>query len=179
MNKILLHTCCAPCASASVERLIADGWKPVLYFYMPNIFPFEEYEKRLLYVRKLAIHFGVELIEGEYEHNTWLDTVKSEASSPEGGSRCMLCYDALLKAASVTAKTLGIDSFCTSLTISPHKNSKKIEEIGNAYLGYTHYDFKKQDGYKRSIELSKELDLYRQCYCACEFSMNARKEIED
>jgi predicted adenine nucleotide alpha hydrolase (AANH) superfamily ATPase len=171
MKQILVHTCCAPCASASVERLIEDGWQPVLYFYMPNIFPFEEFEKRLSYVQKLADYYNIQLIVGDYNHSNWLGAIKGTESAPEGGARCELCYKTLLQATSIKAQELGILHFCTTLTISPHKNSKKIEEIGSQYQGYTHYDFKKQDGYKRSIELSKELDLYRQCYCACEFSM--------
>lgn len=170
-KKLLLHTCCAPCASASVERLIAEGMEVVLYFYMPNIFPYEEFEIRLEVVKKLAKHFNVEVIIGDYNHENWLQQIKGNEQAPEGGVRCFTCYDTLLNGAAIKAKELGITNFATSLTISPHKNSEKIREIGEKYDGYTHYDFKKKDGYKRSIELSKELDLYRQCYCACEFSM--------
>jgi len=177
-SKLLLHTCCAPCASASVERLLAEGWEVVLYFYMPNIFPYEEFEIRLEALKKLATHFNIELIVGDYNHENWLQKIKGNELAPEGGSRCFSCFDALLHGAYEKAQELGIQNFATSLTISPHKSSKKIQEIGEQLDGYIHYDFKKHDGYKRSIELSKELDLYRQCYCACEFSMKRlNKEI--
>lgn len=178
-KKILLHTCCAPCASAAIERLLQEGWQPVLYFFMPNIYPYEEYLKRLSYVEKLAAHFNVELLEGFYNYEDWLASVEAYKSAPEGGARCFLCYDYLLKATSLKAQELQIETFATALTISPRKNSKKIEELGTAYDNYTHFDFKKRDGYKRSIELSKELDLYRQCYCACEFSMQRLTRLQE
>lgn len=178
-SKLLLHTCCAPCASASVERLLSEGWEVVLYFYMPNIFPYEEFETRLEAVKKLAAHFSLELHVGDYSHTNWLQKIKGNESAPEGGIRCFTCFDVLLHGAYVKAQELGIESFATSLTISPHKNSEKIREIGQQYFGYVHYDFKKKNGYKRSIEMSKELGLYRQCYCACEFSMKRLQKTEE
>lgn len=175
MKKILLHICCAPCGSASVERLLAEGWDVTLYYCMPNIFPFEEWEKRKFYVEKLAKHFNVDVIIGEYNHDLWRKNVVGLEQEKEGGRRCHVCFKTLLSATAEKAEELGFESFATTLTISPHKNSNVIKEIGEQFKGYTHYDFKKKDGYKRSIELSKELDLYRQCYCACEFSMNKEK----
>ena len=175
MKKILLHICCAPCGSASVERLLAEEWDVTLYYFMPNIYPKEEWEKRKLYVEKLAKHFGVELIVGDYNHDFWLKNVAGLEHEKEGGLRCHACFKTLLSATAQKAEELGFEYFATTLTISPHKNSNVIQAIGEQFKGYTHYDFKKKDGYKRSIELSKELDLYRQCYCACEFSMNTNK----
>lgn len=172
MKKILLHICCAPCGSASVERLLSEDWDVTLYYFMPNIFPIEEWEKRKLYIEKLAKHFGVQLVTGDYNHAFWRENVVGLENEKEGGARCHKCFETLLKATSQKAKELGFEHFATTLTISPHKNSNVIKEIGEKFDGYTHYDFKKKDGYKRSIELSKELNLYRQCYCACEFSMN-------
>lgn len=168
---MLLHICCAPCGSASVERLLSEGWDVTLYYYMPNIYPYEEWEKRGHYVEKLAKYFKVPLIIGTYDHTLWRDTVIGLEQEKEGGLRCFQCYETLLGATAIKAEELGFEHFATTLTISPYKNSAKIKEIGERYPAYTHYDFKKKDGYKRSIELSKELDLYRQCYCACEFSL--------
>lgn len=175
MKNILLHICCAPCGSASVERLLSESWDVTLYYYMPNIYPYEEWKKRGSYVQKLANHFGVGLIVGDYNHDFWLERVAGLEKEKEGGLRCHSCFNTLLSETSKKADSLGYDYFATTLTISPHKNSNVIKEIGEQYNGYTHYDFKKKDGYKRSIELSRELDLYRQCYCACEFSLNTNK----
>lgn len=178
MKDILLHICCAPCGSASVERLLSEDWRVTLYYYMPNIYPLEEWEKRKFYIEKLAQHFGVQLLVGEYEHNFWREQIKGLEAEKEGGIRCHSCFKTLLAATAKKTEELGFEHFATTLTISPHKNSAVIKEFGEQYTTYTHYDFKKKDGYKRSIELSKELDLYRQCYCACEFSMNTRKKEE-
>lgn len=178
MKNILLHICCAPCGSASVERLLSEDWNVTLYFYMPNIFPYEEWKKRKVNVEKLAQHFGVQLIVGEYEHDFWREQVKGLEAEKEGGLRCHSCFKTLLSGTAKKANELGFEHFATTLTISPHKNSAVIKEIGEQFAGYTHYDFKKKEGYKRSIELSKELELYRQCYCACEFSMNNGKKEE-
>ena len=120
-----------------------------------------------------------ELIVGDYDHDFWLKNVAGLEHEKEGGLRCHACFKTLLSATAQKAEELGFEHFATTLTISPHKNSAVIQAIGEQFKGYTHYDFKKKDGYKRSIELSKELDLYRQCYCACEFSMNKNgKEVQ-
>ena len=179
MKEILLHICCAPCGSASVERLLAEQWKPTLYYFMPNIFPREEWEKRKLYVEKLAAHFNVDLLVGEYNHDLWKQQTIGLEQEKEGGARCFKCYEYLLRSTFEKAEELGFQHFATTLTISPYKNSKKIAELGSEFPTYTHFDFKKGNGFKRSIELSKELDLYRQCYCACEFSMNNSKLITE
>ena len=143
-----------------------------LEFYSSCPFIISKYS---VYIEKLAKHFDVQLIVGDYNHNFWREQVVSLENEKEGGLRCHACFKTLLQATAEKAKELGFEHFATTLTISPHKNSAIIKAIGEQFEGYTHYDFKKKDGYKRSIELSKELELYRQCYCACEFSMNTNK----
>ncbi len=168
--KLLLHSCCAPCASASVEQLLTIGHSVELFYYMPNIFSLEEYEKRLESLEILARHFQLQLHTGEYTHNTWLTAVRGLEAEKEGGMRCFRCYELLLQATQKKAQELGFNSFSTTLTISPYKNAEKLNAIGSQYDTFVFFDFKQSNGYRRSIELSKELGLYRQKFCACEFS---------
>lgn len=170
MKKILLHTCCAICASACVERLRSEDIEPVMFFSNHNISPKEEYDKRLDAARKLADAWHVELIVDSYDHAGWLKAVEGLESEPERGKRCERCFAYSLARTAQYAEDNGFDAFTTTLTVSPHKVSRTIFEIGERFPAYEAWDFKKKDGFKRSNELSRELELYRQNYCGCEFS---------
>ena len=172
---LLLHCCCGPCASACVERLLEEKRKVVLYFSNSNIISREEFEKRLACVRFLAEKYALPLVEDPYCHEAWLKHISSlpdYEKEPERGGRCALCFAYSLGRAADYAEKNGYD-FTTSLTVSPHKNSRLIFSIGSKYPHFECWDFKKKDGFKRSILLSKEFGFYRQDFCGCEFSFNA------
>ncbi len=169
-KKILLHVCCAPCASASVERLQEDGWEVSLFYSNSNIDTYKEYKKRLSYVEYLAKFFGVPLLIDPYAPDDWESSVKGMEKEPEKGKRCTACFQFSFQNTSQEAANLNIPYFCSTLTISPHKDSGQIKRVGERFDNYHHYDFKKKDGYKRSIELSRKMELYRQDYCACKYS---------
>ncbi|HNY65315.1 MAG TPA: epoxyqueuosine reductase QueH [Deltaproteobacteria bacterium] len=175
MHRILLHTCCAPCATTCTERLSAAGRETVLFFSNSNIFPEEEYMKRLEHARKLALILGLELIEDTYDHASWLSHTAGLEDEPEQGARCMRCFQFSLSKTADRAGILKIPSFATTLTVSRYKPSEKIFEAGSAFPGFLPMDFKKRGGYARSIELSRLYGLYRQSYCGCEFSLRDRK----
>ncbi len=168
---VLLHCCCGPCATAVVERLLPFV-KPVLYYYNPNIQPRDEYEKRLVELRKVAEKFSVPLIAEEYDESEFTSKVVGYEREKEGGARCPLCFSLRLDKTATKAKELDLPYFCTTLTVSPHKNASLINEIGyeieeRTGVKWLPSDFKKRDGYRRSVILSQELDLYRQNYCGC------------
>ncbi|MBU0615664.1 MAG: epoxyqueuosine reductase QueH [Nanoarchaeota archaeon] len=170
MIKILLHVCCAPCSTHSIEALMKE-YSVVLFFSNSNIFPQEEYEKRLENARKIASVYGLELIEDIYDHTAWLSFIKGLEDEPEKGKRCEKCFEFNLARAAQKADELGIDHFTTTLTISPHKDSIKIFEIGRRLSDkFLEINFKKKDGFKHSLELSDKHELYRQEFCGCEFS---------
>lgn len=170
-KKILLHACCGICSGYPISLLIEMGYSPVVYFCNPNLDTEEEFYKRLEAQRKVCEHFGVELIVEEYNHNEYLDMIKGLEDEPERGKRCNKCIYLRLKKAGEKAKELGINEFTTSLVISPHKNFQKISETGlSLSKGYLPLDFKKKDGFLKTNKLSKELGLYRQNYCGCEFA---------
>ena len=173
--KLLLHSCCGPCSSYVLEYL-SKYFEITLYYYNPNIYPPEEYEKRLINQEKVVQKTGwATLMPSEYDHGEFLAAVKGLETEPEGGARCTECFKIRLLKTAKAARNGGFDYFATTLSVSPHKNAALLgelgEKIGEEY-GVKHLpsDFKKREGYKRSIELSKELDLYRQDYCGCEFS---------
>lgn len=203
-TQILLHTCCGPCGSASIERLKQLGYSVTLFFSNSNIFPESEYKKRADYAVKLARFFKVPIIIDTWDHAEWLLAVRGFKKEPEGGKRCELCFAFNLKRTILKARDIGISKFSTTLSISPHKNSDKIFSIAESLekllpedtntnfaegmfasdndpagmdkntlsrIRFIPENFKKKEGYKRSIELSRELELYRQNYCGCEFSM--------
>lgn len=174
--KLLLHACCAPCSSACIERL-KERFDITIFYFNPCIYPLDEYDKRGDQFSKLGID---KFIKCEYDHNEYLEYIKGLEGEQEGGKRCYKCYEERLWATSKFAKENGYDFFSTTLSISPHKNSKWINEIGirlggSVGVDFLYSDFKKKDGYLRSIELSKKHDLYRQDYCGCEFSMRNDK----
>ena len=176
--KLLLHACCAPCSSYCLEYLSQYFEIGVLY-YNPNISPASEYEKRINELKRLVEQMPmknkVTVIDGRYVPSEFHDAVKGLEKEPEGGARCMVCYELRLREAALYAKQLGFDYFTTTLTISPLKSSKKINDIGQRLqeeygVKFLPSDFKKKEGFKRSIQLSQEYNLYRQNYCGCEFS---------
>lgn len=176
---LFLHACCAPCSSYCISYL-SQYFNITLFYYNPNIYPESEYAHRLLEVKRFLDEFPVKnpvsFIEGEYDPQLFLKMAEGLENEPEGGKRCLLCYELRLKEAAIRAAKLGSDYFTTTLSISPHKNAAKLNEIGERLgeeYGVRHLpsDFKKKEGYKRSIELSKEYELYRQDYCGCLFSM--------
>ncbi len=170
-KKILLHVCCAPCATICVERLLAKKRDVTLYFSNSNIDSKMEFEKRLSYVEKLAGIFAVNLEIDPYRHNDWLEQVRGLENEAEKGLRCVKCFGWSLRRTAQRAADSGIENFATTLTVSPHKISRLIFAAGNQYSGFEARDFKKQDGFRKSRELSDKFDLYRQNYCACEFSL--------
>ena len=177
-SKLLLHACCAPCSSAVLERL-SSYFKISIFYYNPNITEEEEYQKRIQelkkFVSKYETKYPVDIIEGKYEPDKWWEISQGLEKEPERGKRCYKCYQLRLEETARIADELNFPYFCTTLTLSPHKNANWINEIGelldsNYQSHYLYSDFKKKNGYKRSIELSKEYDLYRQDYCGCIYS---------
>ena len=178
--RLLLHACCAPCSSATLERLAAHFDITVLY-YNPNIYPPQEYHRREAelerFVEQAGYHYPV--IELPYDPQEFYTAVKGLENEPERGGRCTVCYRLRMRRAAQYAKEHGFDWFTTTLSISPHKDAKRINAIGQELeqeFGVKHLpsDFKKQNGYLRSLQLSEEYGLYRQDYCGCEFSAKAR-----
>ncbi len=175
-KKILLHACCAICSGYPIRYLRDNGYEPVVYFYNPNIYPQDEYQRRLEAQRQLCKHYDVELVEGEYEPDDFFNAAAGLEDEPERGLRCDKCFELRLKNTLKKAKELGIDTITTSIVISPHKNYSKITEIGTKLCGaeninYLGIDFKKKDGFLKTNMISRELGLYRQNYCGCKFSI--------
>ena len=173
-KSVLLHTCCGPCSSACIERL-SNYLDVTVYYYNPNVEPYEEYLKRKETQIKLLEELNIPYIDADYDNDYYRAQVKGLESEKEGGARCPVCFKIRLKRTAEVAKEKGFDYFCTSLTVSPHKNSDIINKIGHVIgedigIKFLYSDFKKREGYKRSIELSKEYDLYRQDYCGCLFA---------
>jgi len=162
--------CCAPCSTAVVERLCEQGYNVVLLFSNSNIHPEEEYRKRLAEAFKLASMLSIDLLEDVYTHESWLMYIHGLEDEPERGKRCLKCFEYNLSKAFAKAQHMGIPCFTTTLTVSRHKSSKDIFAVGSSFPGFLPMDFKKRDGYNRSIRISSELNLYRQGYCGCEFS---------
>ena len=170
--KILLHTCCGPCASACVPRLKEEGHEVTMFYANSNIDTAEEFEKRRAEAAKLAAADGVPLVVDPYDHGAWLRVAAAGLEDePEKGARCAKCFRFNLARVAAYAEAHGYDGFATSLTVSPHKVSPVIFAQGDAVSPrFLHYDFKKREGFKLSVRRAKELGLYRQSYCGCEFS---------
>ncbi len=194
MPRLLLHSCCAPCSSYCMEYL-REYFRITVFYYNPNITEQEEYRKRVQEEIRLIEAYNhqaeeweaggpakIEILEGDYDPSRFLDMARGLEDCGEGGERCFRCYELRLRESAETAKKLGFDYFTTTLTISPLKNAAKLNEIGEGLaeeygVRWLPSDFKKRGGYQRSIELSKEYDLYRQNYCGCVFSKRtAEKE---
>ena len=177
--KLLLHSCCAPCSSYVISFL-RDYFDITIFYYNPNIFPEEEYKKRKQEQIKFISNYNdVKFLDCDYDNELYNKLVFGLENEPERGSRCTVCFNMRLEKTVLTAKENSFDYFGTTLTVSPYKNANLINEIGkklenNHDIKWLYSDFKKNDGYKKSIELSKENNLYRQDYCGCIFSK--RKE---
>ena len=183
-STLLMHACCAPCSSACLERL-GNYFDISILYYNPNITDKDEYLKRVEEIKKFISGFKtkypIKLIEGRYDPKEFFEIAKGLEDEPERGKRCFKCYKLRLEETAKVAEEKEFDYFCTTLTLSPYKNATWLNEIGeelnnNYNSTYLYSDFKKKNGYKRSIELSKEFDLYRQDYCGCVYSL--RDEIE-
>lgn len=190
-NKIpalLLHSCCAPCSSYVLEYL-SEYFEITIFYFNPNITEMEEYQKRVEEQKRLITELKpknpIHFLEGNYNPEVFFEIAKGLEEEIEGGARCTKCYYQRLEETAKIAKEKNFDYFTTTLTVSPYKQSEKLNKIG-AYLEkqyqitYLHSDFKKRNGYKRSIELSKAYGLYRQDYCGCIYSKNEaekRKEV--
>ena len=181
--KLLLHSCCAPCSSYVLEYL-TQYFSITVFYYNPNIYPPEEYDHRVKelqrLINELPVKNPVTLVERGYDPQEFYNAVKGLENIPEGGERCFACYRLRLERTAQLAAELGADYFTTTLSISPYKNSAKLneiaEELSEVYsLAALPSDFKKKNGYKRSIELSAEYGLYRQDYCGCVFSKRERE----
>ncbi len=178
---LLLHCCCAPCSSYVLEYL-SDYFRITVLYYNPNISPEEEYLKRKAELNRLIDETPypnpVSVVDCDYDPTIFFDSVKGLEQCPEGGERCFVCYDLRLRKTAEVAKEKGFDYFASTLSISPLKNAAKLNEIGQRLaeeygINWLPNDFKKREGYKRSIELSRQHGLYRQDYCGCVFSKRA------
>ena len=178
--KILIHSCCAPCSTYVLEYL-AQYAEITIYFANSNIHPRLEYEHRSQVQQKFIKDFNqktgnnVQFLEAPYKPADFIKEVEHLRNEPEGGARCHICYKMRLDLAAIKAQELGFDYFASALTLSPKKNSQKINELGFEIqelfsVKYLPSDFKKNNGYKRSVEICKEYDVYRQCYCGCIFA---------
>ena len=191
--KLFLHSCCAPCSSYVLEYL-SQYFQITVFYYNPNIYPKEEYFKRveeqknfirrfqqdMFQIREQRSCHEINFLEGIYEKDKFYQMALGLEKLPEGGERCLQCYELRLRETAVNAKKFGMDFFTTTLSISPLKNAEKLNEIGERLakeygIPYLTSDFKKREGYKRSVELSKEYGMYRQDYCGCVFSMKERE----
>lgn len=181
---LLLHACCAPCSSYVLEYL--SGYFDItLYYYNPNIFPEKEFVYRLCELRRFVSETGSSAVveAGKYEPERFFEIARGREEEPEGARRCFECYRLRLAESGRYAHEHGFDYFTTTLSISPYKNAEKLNTIGGEIsaeckVPYLYSDFKKKNGYKRSIELSKQHGLYRQDYCGCIYSKAARENAE-
>ncbi len=180
-KKLLLHACCAPCSTAVLER-ISEYFDITIFFYNPNITEKEEYEKRLNEIENFVKNINnknIKVLRGKYNPKDFFDMAVGLENEKERGKRCYKCYELRLRETAKVAEELKFDFFTTTLSISPYKNSKWLNEIGERLNSeytptYLYADFKKKNGYKRSIELSQKYGLYRQDYCGCIYSKKER-----
>ena len=184
---LLLHSCCAPCSSYVLEYL-SNSFEITVFYYNPNIFPENEYTKRILeqqtLISDMKVKHPVSFLAGNYDRNRFFQIAEGLEHLREGGERCFKCYELRLEEAAKIASDAGFDYFTTTLSISPLKNADKLNEIGTRLadkygVKYLQSDFKKKNGYKRSIELSSEYGLYRQDYCGCEYSYRDRQKQKE
>lgn len=199
-KRLFLHSCCAPCSSYVLEYL-RQFFRITVFYYNPNITQESEYRKRVEEQKRLILEFNkkreekvlesagdvwysIDYVDGDYNAKNFLDAVKGMEDCPEGGERCFKCYEMRLRETAKKARKDGYDFFTTTLTISPMKNAEKLNEIGQQLaeeynIEWLPSDFKKKNGYKRSIELSEEYGLYRQDYCGCAFSKAERERQKE
>lgn len=181
--RLFLHSCCAPCSSYVLEYL-SNYFEIMVFYYNPNIFPEEEFLKRIqeqkFLIERLPAKYPISFLAGNYDSEKFYQMAKGLEEVPEGGERCFRCYELRLRESAKLAKEGGFDYFTTTLSISPLKNAKKLNEIGERLgeeygIPYLCSDFKKKNGYHRSTELSREYGLYRQDYCGCIYSKLERE----
>jgi len=177
--KLLMHSCCAPCSSYCITYL-KDYFDITILYYNPNIEPYEEYLKRKEEQIRLCEILNVNYMDCDYDNESFKNMVKGKENEKEGGLRCFSCYELRLRKTAELAKNF--DYFTTTLTVSPYKNSNKINEIGlklekEFNVKYLVSDFKKKEGYKKSIELSKKYNLYRQNFCGCVYSKKVVEQM--
>lgn len=181
---LLLHSCCGPCSTSVILRL-KDYFEITVYYYNPNIYPKEEYLRREEEQKLYLDSIGIKYILGDYENDKYESAISGLEIEPEGGLRCSVCFKMRLENTATIADKLNTDYFTTTLTVSTHKNSKVINEIGmeiskDYRVEYLISDFKKNDGYRKSVQMSQELGMYRQDYCGCFYSKKEReKKIEE
>lgn len=185
--KILLHSCCAPCSTHCIKTLTPYFDITVLY-YNPNIEPYEEYLKRkeeeIRFIKEFPHTNKIDIMDCDYDNDLFLEMSKGLEMEPERGARCIKCYYLRMNKTAIEAKNNNYDYFATTLTLSPLKDAKKLNEIGEKLqekhnIKYLYSDFKKKEGYKDSIEMSKEYNLYRQDYCGCKFSKRDRDKEKE
>lgn len=181
----MLHSCCAPCSSGVLGRL-SEYFDITVLYYNPNLDSQQEFDRRVEEQRRFieALDCGIKLLIVDYEAQEYYDVIRGHEGDPEGGERCSLCFELRLDRTARLAAEKNFDFFTTTLSISPHKNSQLLNEIGGRIaqrygVDYLYSDFKKEEGYKRSIELSKEYNLYRQDYCGCIYSKVQRNTSKD
>ena len=183
---ILLHSCCAPCSSYVISFL-SQYFNITILYYNPNISPQEEYEKRkkeqIRLIKELKTKNKLDYLDCDYDNELYNELIKGYETESEGGSRCSICFKMRLEKTAKLAKENNYDYYCSTLTVSPHKNSKTINEIGETIankhnIKWLYSDFKKNEGFKQSITLSKKYDLYRQDYCGCIYSKKAKEKQE-
>ena len=184
-KRILLHSCCAPCSSA-VITFLTNYFDITILYYNPNISPRSEYNKRkkeqIRLIKEIDKVGNIEIIDCDYDNDIYEENIKGYEECPERGARCTICFNLRLEKTAKIAKENNYDYFCSTLTVSPYKNAPLINQIGEELskkygIKWLYSDFKKADGYKKSIELSKKYNLYRQDYCGCKYSK--RKNIMD
>ena len=185
-KKILLHSCCGPCSSYVISFL-SNYFDITILYYNPNISPYEEYLKRkeeqIKLIKSLKTKNKLDFLDCDYDNNLYNNAIKGYEKYPEGGNRCSICFNLRLEKTALIAKEQKYDYFCSTLTVSPHKNAKIINEIGYSLskkhkINWLPSDFKKNNGYKQSIELSKKYNLYRQDYCGCIHSIRIKEKQE-
>lgn len=178
LPSLLLHTCCAPCSTTVIERL-SQFFSITVFYYNPNIEPYDEYLKRkkaqIRFLKEYSKERSISFLDCDWQHEDFSKITKGLEQEREGGLRCHACYRLRLQKTAEVAKEKGFDYFTTSLTISPYKNSQIINQIGKElehiyHISYLYSDFKKEDGYLKSIQNSKKYRLYRQDYCGCHYS---------
>ena len=183
--RLVLHSCCAPCSSAVLERL-HSAFELIVYYYNPNISPEGEFRHRsdeqFRLVNAMPLSDDITVVEGEYDPENFYARVKGHEDDPEGGERCGICFEMRLRKTAEYARSIGAEYFTTTLSISPLKNAARLNAIGTELAGeyglkYLLSDFKKKDGYRRSVALSEEYGLYRQDFCGCVYSKLERERI--
>ena len=173
---LLLHSCCGPCSTSVLESL-TQNFDVTILFYNPCIQPEAEYEKRLYYQREVLKHIPAKILECGYDGAAFETAARGLENEPEGGERCTACFRLRLEETAKRAALGGFTWYCTTLTVSPHKDAARVNRLGAAFgekygVKWLPSDFKKRDGYLRSIRLAKEYGLYRQNWCGCEYSHN-------